>query len=179
MRAMHDAVLTGVGTVLADDPLLTCRLPGMHSSVRVVLDTTSRLPLTCRLVASAAQAPVWVLAGAGAAVDRAQALEAKGIEVLRVKEANGSLNLGAALKLLSERGITRLMVEAGPILATALLRADLVDEIALFRSPTAIGVEGLDALDGVALSALTQSSRFKAVAVEAVGTDTLELFERH
>ena len=179
MRAMHDAVLTGVGTVLADDPLLTCRLPGMHSSVRVVLDTTLRLSPTCRLVASAAQVPLWVLAGAGAAVDRAQALEGKGIEVLRVKEVDGRLDLGVALKLLSERGITRVMVEAGPILATALQRADLVDEIALFRSPTAIGAEGLDALDGVALSALIQSPRFKAVAVEAVGTDTLELFDRH
>jgi diaminohydroxyphosphoribosylaminopyrimidine deaminase/5-amino-6-(5-phosphoribosylamino)uracil reductase len=178
MRAMHDAVLTGVGTVLADDPLLTCRLPGMHSSVRIVLDTTLRLPPTCRLVASAAQLPLWVLAGAGTAVDRAQALEAKGIEVLRVKETDGRLDLGAALKVLSERGITRVMVEAGPILATALLGTDLVDEVALFRSPTAIGAEGLDALDGMALSALTQSPRFKAVAVEAVGTDTLELLER-
>jgi diaminohydroxyphosphoribosylaminopyrimidine deaminase/5-amino-6-(5-phosphoribosylamino)uracil reductase len=178
MRAMHDAVLTGVGTVLADDPLLTCRLPGMHSSARIVLDTTLRLPPTCRLVASAAQVPLWVLAGAGAAVERAQVLEAKGIEVLRIKAADGRLDLGAALKLLSERGITRVMVEAGPILATALQRADLVDEVALFRSPTAIGAEGLDALDGVTLSALTQSPRFKAVVVEEVGTDTLELFER-
>jgi len=178
MRAMHDAVLTGIGTVLADDPLLTCRLPGMHSSVRVVLDTTLRLASTCRLAASAAQVPLWVLAGAGAAADRAQALEAKGIEVLRVKEADGKLDLGAALKLLSERGITRVMVEAGPILATAFLRADVVDEVALFRSPTAIGAEGLDALDGAALSTLTQSPRFKAAAFEEVGTDTLELFER-
>ena len=178
MRAMHDAVLTGVGTILADDPLLTCRLPGMHSSVRIVLDTTLRLPPTCRLAASAAQVPLWVLAGAGAAVERAQGLEAKGILVLRVNDADGRLDLGAALKLLSERGITRVMVEAGPILATALQRADLVDEVALFRSPTAIGAEGLDALDGVALSALTQSPRFKAVVVEEVGTDMLELFER-
>ena len=129
-------------------------------------------------MASAAQVPLWVLAGAGAAAERAQALEAKGIEVLRVKGADRRLDLGAALKLLSERGITRVMVEAGPILATALQRADLVDEVALFRSPTAIGTEGLDALDGVALSALTQSPRFKAAVVEEVGTDTLELFER-
>ena len=63
MRAMNDAVLTGIGTVLTDDPLLTCRLPGTHSPVRVVLDSKLRLPLACRLVASARQVPLWVIAG--------------------------------------------------------------------------------------------------------------------
>src|SRR5438876_541887 len=63
MRAMNDAVLTGIGTVVADDPLLTCRLPGMHSPVRVVLDTMLRLPPACRLVASTPQTPLWVLTG--------------------------------------------------------------------------------------------------------------------
>jgi diaminohydroxyphosphoribosylaminopyrimidine deaminase / 5-amino-6-(5-phosphoribosylamino)uracil reductase len=176
MRAMHDAVLTGIGTVMADDPLLTCRLPGMHSPVRIVLDGTLRLPLAGRLVASARQTPLWVLTGEGAAREREQALKAKGVDVLRVKVINGRLDLGAVLKLLSERGITRLMVEAGPILATALVGADLVDEAALFRSPDAIGADGLDALDGLPLSALT--SQLKRVATEAIGGDTLELFER-
>jgi diaminohydroxyphosphoribosylaminopyrimidine deaminase / 5-amino-6-(5-phosphoribosylamino)uracil reductase len=178
MRAMHDAVLTGVGTVLADDPLLTCRLPGMHSSVRIVLDTMLRLPPTCRLVASAAQVPLWVVAGERAPLEREQALTVKGVEVMRGKAAESRIDLAAALALLSERGITRVMVEAGPILATALLTADLVDEAALFRAPTAIGADGLDALDDVGLSALTQSPRLERIAVEAVGTDTLELFER-
>jgi diaminohydroxyphosphoribosylaminopyrimidine deaminase/5-amino-6-(5-phosphoribosylamino)uracil reductase len=178
MRAMHDAVLTGVGTVLADDPLLTCRLPGMHSPLRIVLDTALRLPAACRLVASAAQVPLWVLAGERGSPERAEALEARGVEVLRVRDAGGRLDLAAALELLSERGITRLIVEAGPILATALLRADLVDEAALFRSPASIGPDGIDALDGVPLSALTQSPQLKPIAAETVGSDTLELFER-
>jgi diaminohydroxyphosphoribosylaminopyrimidine deaminase/5-amino-6-(5-phosphoribosylamino)uracil reductase len=178
MRAMNDAVLTGIGTVLADDPLLTCRLPGMHSPVRVVLDGGLRLPPSCRLVAGAWQTPLWVVTGEHASFEREQALRAKGVDVLRVKEANGGLDLVAALKCLAERGITQVMVEAGPILATALLRADLVDEGALFRSPTAIGADGIDALDGVALSTLTQSPRLRSVATENVGGDTLELFER-
>jgi diaminohydroxyphosphoribosylaminopyrimidine deaminase / 5-amino-6-(5-phosphoribosylamino)uracil reductase len=178
MRAMNDAVLTGIGTVLADDPLLTCRLPGIHSPVRVVLDAMLRLPPACRLLASARQTPLWVLTGEGAPPEREQALKAKGIEVLRVKDADGRLDLVAVLELLSERGITRLMVEAGPILATALVRADLVDEAALFRSPVVIGVDGIDALDGVALSALTRSSQLRSSATETVGSDTLELFER-
>ena len=91
---------------------------------------------------------------------------------------DGRLDLGAVLKLLAERGITRLMVEAGPILAAAFLRADLVDEAALFRSPAAIGPDGIDALDGLPLSALTQSPRLKTVGSEAVGRDMVETFER-
>jgi diaminohydroxyphosphoribosylaminopyrimidine deaminase / 5-amino-6-(5-phosphoribosylamino)uracil reductase len=178
MRAMHDAVLTGIGTVLADDPLLTCRLPGMHSPVRIVLDRTLRLPPACRLVAGAGQTPLWVLTGQRAALKDEMALRAQGAEVVRVQEANGRLDLIAVVKCLGERGITRLMVEAGPILTAALLHADLVDAAALFRSPKVIGADGLDALDGMAFSALTQSPRIRSISTEALGSDSLELFER-
>jgi diaminohydroxyphosphoribosylaminopyrimidine deaminase/5-amino-6-(5-phosphoribosylamino)uracil reductase len=184
MRAMNDAVLTGIGTVLSDDPLLTCRLPGMadRSPARVVLDGTLRLPLTSRLIATARQTPLWVVAGEAAPREREQALAAQGVDVLRVPlrvtDAGGKLDLVAVLKLLAERGITRLMVEAGPILAAALVRADLVDEAALFCAPTDIGPDGIDALDGLPLSALTQSPRLKAVGREAIGSDMVEMFER-
>lgn len=178
MRAMHDAVLTGIGTIMADDPLLTCRLPGMHSPVRVVLDRTLRVPPACRLVAGARQIPLWILTGEGAAAERESTLKAHGVEVLRVREAEGRLDLVVALKCLAERGITRLLVEAGPILSTALLRADLVDEASLFRSSAAIGADGIDALDGLALTALTQSPRLRSLSTERVGDDTLELYER-
>jgi len=178
LRAMNDAVATGIGTVLADDPLLTCRLPGMHSPVRAVLDATLRLPLASKLIASARQVPLWVATDAAVPRDREQALKAEGAEVLRVAASAGSLDLNALLKLLAERGITRLMVEAGPILATAFVRADLVDEVALFRAPSTIGPEGIDALDGLPLSDLTRSPQLKLVGNEAIGADTLELFER-
>jgi diaminohydroxyphosphoribosylaminopyrimidine deaminase / 5-amino-6-(5-phosphoribosylamino)uracil reductase len=178
MRSRSDAVLSGIGTVLADDPLLTCRLPGMRSPVRVVLDGALRLPLASKLVATARETPLWVVTGEAAPREQEQALVARGAEVLRVARTGGGLDLAACLKLLAKRGLSRVMVEAGPILATAFLRADLVDEAALFRSPTPIGPEGLDALDGLPLSALTRSPRLKAVGNEAIGADTLELFER-
>ena len=178
MRAMNDAVLTGTGTVLADDPLLTCRLPAMHSPVRVVLDTGLKLPLEARLVTSTEVVPVWVITGESADREREQALKMRGLDVQRVGEVGGRLDLGAALKLLSERGITRLMVEAGPILAASLVRAGLVDEAALFRSPAPIGADGIDALDGLPLSALTQSPQLRRLASESLGDDTLETFER-
>jgi diaminohydroxyphosphoribosylaminopyrimidine deaminase / 5-amino-6-(5-phosphoribosylamino)uracil reductase len=180
MRAMNDAVLTGIGTVLSDDPLLTCRLPGMEgrSPVRVVLDSMLRLPLESRLAQTARQTPLWVVAGEDAPRAREQGLVAAGVTVLRVPGTPDRLDLAAVLKFLARRGITRLMVEAGPIVAAAFLRADLVDEAVLLRSPSALGAGGIDALDGLPLSALTQSSRLKAVGTEAVGADRIETFER-
>src|SRR5262249_8088579 len=178
MRSRSDAVLTGIGTAVADDPLLTCRLPGMRSPVRVVLDATLRLPLASKLVATAREVPLWVVTSTAAARAREQALAAHGVDVARVPGTAVQLELPAGLKLLAQRGITRLMVESGPILAAAFLRADLVDEAALFRSPAVIGPDGIDALDGLPLSALTQSPRLNAVGRETIGADTVERFER-
>ncbi len=180
MRAMSDAVLTGIGTAIADDPLLTCRLPGMGgcSPVRVVLDAGLRIPLAGRLVATAREVPLWVVSGAAAVPEPARMLANRGAEVLPVAAHEGRLELTQVLKLFAERGITRLMVEAGPILSAAFVEADLVDEVALFRSPTAIGPEGIDGLEGLPLEALTRSSRLELVGTDTVGADTVELFWR-
>jgi diaminohydroxyphosphoribosylaminopyrimidine deaminase / 5-amino-6-(5-phosphoribosylamino)uracil reductase len=189
MRAMNDAVLTGIGTVLADDPQLTCRLPGMaaRSPVRVVLDAGLCLPLKSALVRSARETPVWVIAGAEAPSAAEVALAAHGVEVLRLGNAcsyppgqgtGRRLDLRAVLHVLGGRGITRLMVEAGPIVAAAFVTADLVDEAALLRGPAALGADAIDALEGMPLAVLTASPHLRLRGVEKAGADTIETFER-
>jgi diaminohydroxyphosphoribosylaminopyrimidine deaminase/5-amino-6-(5-phosphoribosylamino)uracil reductase len=180
MRAMHDAILIGIGTVLADDPLLTCRLPGMtqRSPVRLVLDSRLRLPLDARLVRSAAATPVWVFTTPTAPPAAEAALRARAIEVIRVAGAAKELDLAGVLTHLAGRGITRLMVEGGARVAAAFVAADMVDAAALFRSPNALGSDGIDALEGLPLTALTSSPRLAMHGEESLGADRLELYER-
>jgi diaminohydroxyphosphoribosylaminopyrimidine deaminase / 5-amino-6-(5-phosphoribosylamino)uracil reductase len=180
LRAQSDAIMIGIGTALADDPLLTCRLPGMerYSPVRIVLDSTLRLPLGSRLVHTARETPVWAFTEAHGPGAQRDALEAAGVEIIRAPGKAGSLDLSTVLDLLAERGTTRLMVEGGPTLAAAFVTADLVDEAVLFQSPKAVGDHGIDALEGLPLSALTQSPHLVNVRCGAVGADTYELFER-
>ncbi len=178
LRAQSDAIMVGIGTVLADDPLLTCRLPGMakDSPVRVIADSTLRLPLHSRLVQSARDIPVWALAGIGAPQDAEFKLLANGVEVLRSPESTDPLDLKDALELLAAKGITRLMVEGGPTLAAAFLAADLVDEAILFHSAKVVGADGIDALSSTAMTVLRQ--RLGLMDSEQVGPDRQQTFER-
>jgi diaminohydroxyphosphoribosylaminopyrimidine deaminase / 5-amino-6-(5-phosphoribosylamino)uracil reductase len=180
LRAQSDAIMIGIGTALADDPMLTCRLPGMadYSPVRIVLDGALRLTPMSRLVRTAREVPVWAITVTQGPRAAEEALAAEGVEILRAPDKAGRLDLSAVLKLLAERGITRLMVEGGPTLAAAFLAADLIDEAVLFQSPKTVGADGIDALEGLPLSALTQSPHLVSVRSEAVGVDAYELFER-
>jgi len=178
LRAQSDAVMIGIGTALADVPLLTCRLPGMarQSPVRIVLDSALRLPLGSRLVQTTRQTPLWLIAGTDAPRAAEQALRAQGVDVLRSGQSGNQLDLAEVFKLIAARGITRLMVEGGPTLVAALIAADLVDAAILFHSAKIVGDDGVDALDAAALAALTQ--RLKHVRSEPVGPDRQDIYER-
>lgn len=181
MRAMNDAVLTGIGTALSDDPLLTCRLPGMtgHSPVRVVLDSALRLPLQSRLVQGARETPLWVVAAPDADREKEAALLAAGAEIIRAPGKAGRLDLSGVVSALADRGITRLMVEAGPTIVASFLDEGLIDALAVIRSATSLGPDAIDAVEGRALTALTQAPHLKSCGVDTLGADTLELFERN
>lgn len=180
LRAQCDAVLIGIGTAMADDPLLTCRLPGMakRSPVRVVLDRALRLRGDGRLVHSAREVPLWVMTSDTAEAPAAAKLGAAGVQVLRVKALEHGLDLADVLRTLSDRGITRLMVEGGAQVARSFVEAGLVDEIWLLRGPNEIGADGVTALGALPLSAITQSSSFRLRANENLDRDTLTIYER-
>ncbi|WP_213772599.1 bifunctional diaminohydroxyphosphoribosylaminopyrimidine deaminase/5-amino-6-(5-phosphoribosylamino)uracil reductase RibD [Bradyrhizobium sp. dw_78] len=183
LRAQCDAVLTGIGTVLADDPLLTCRLPGMEarSPVRVVLDRALRLPGTSKLVHSAREIPLWVMTSELAEAPAAAKLGAAGAQIIRIAATSASppgLDLAAVLSALAEKGITRLLVEAGARVASSFVAAGLADEFWLLRGPRAIGADGIAALDALPLTAVTQSPAFRVRASEKLDEDTLTIYGR-
>jgi diaminohydroxyphosphoribosylaminopyrimidine deaminase/5-amino-6-(5-phosphoribosylamino)uracil reductase len=178
MRAMNDAIMVGIGTVLSDNPLLTCRLPGMEarSPVRVVLDAQLRVPLATSVVATVRETPTWIVASRKASTIAGEILEQKGCKVFRVDDEDGRLDLDAVLKTLANEGITRLMLEGGPTLAASFVAADLVDEAALLYSEKLIGDGGIAPLEGMPLDAL--NGHLRAAGSERFGPDTLEIYER-
>jgi diaminohydroxyphosphoribosylaminopyrimidine deaminase/5-amino-6-(5-phosphoribosylamino)uracil reductase len=146
------------------------------SPVRVVLDTRLRLPVASALATSARATPVWVVTAPDVPPEPARLLREAGVEQLQAPAAGARLDLVAVLRLLAARGITRLMVEGGPIAAASFVTADLVDEAVLFRSAKPIGPDGIDALDGMALETLT--GRLRSLGREPVGEDSVEFFVR-
>lgn len=176
LRAESDAILVGIGTALADDPDLTCRLPELkgRSPVRLVLDRLLLLPLTSRLVHTAEKVPVIAVVSPDdtlrdeAWLARRAALEKAGVEIV---EAGTFLDL---LRQLAGRGFSSLMVEGGARIAEEFLKAGLVDRIWLFEGPGTIGESGVS-------SPITSGhlpAGFELVSDETMGEDRLEIFER-
>ena len=182
LRAQCDAILVGIGTVQADDPLLTCRLPGMeaHSPVRIVLDRALRIPGTSKLVHSARETPLWVMTSNLSEAPAAMKLGAAGAQVIRVATTSTppGLDLSAVLHALSEKGITRLLVEGGARVASSFVTLGLADEIWLLRGADPVGADGIAALDALPLTSITQSPAFRVRASETLQKDTLTIYER-
>jgi diaminohydroxyphosphoribosylaminopyrimidine deaminase / 5-amino-6-(5-phosphoribosylamino)uracil reductase len=178
MRGRHDAVMAGIGTVLADDPALTCRLPRFKPvpDVRVVVDTTLRLPPASTLARTAREAPVWALHGPEAPAERRRALAEAGVVLMEVAAGQGGLDLAAALRALGGAGLTRVLVEGGAGLAGGLLRAGLADRLAWFHAPAVLGADALPATQPLGAT-LAGMPRFERVRAGAAGIDWLTELE--
>ena len=178
LRAESDAILVGIGTALADDPELTCRLPGLEdrSPLRIVLDPRLELSVGSKLAQGAREVPVIVVADAGAAPDREafqrrrEDLEAAGVEVLNADPRR----LDVLLEALASRGISSLLVEGGARTAQSFLEAGLVDRLLLFHGPQTIGEGGVRSpfMAGAPPPGFTLRGRAR------FGDDTLEDYER-
>ena len=178
LRGTHDAVLVGVGTVLADDPALTCRIAGFRRvpGVRVVLDGRLRTPLSSQLAVTARDVPTWLLHGPEAPAAARAALAALGVRLIEVEGGEGRMT--AALAALGAAGLTRVLAEGGAGVAGALLGAGLVDGIAWFHAPGVMGGDGLAAATEFGVRALADMPRFRRVAVRSVGADVWTELER-
>lgn len=170
LRAEAGAVMTGIGTVLADDPSLNVRLPGEWAPpIRVVLDRQLHMSATARMLSLPGRTVI--LTDESVDSVAAQALTRAGAELHRIAATNGRLDLLAALKLLGSFELNEILVEAGPTLAGALLEAELVDELIIYVAPCLLG----DAARGLAhlpqLTGLSQRLQLHIDDIRAVGTD--------
>ncbi len=171
MRHASDAILTGVGTVLADDPALTDRTgsPRRRRLLRVVLDAELRTPVASQLVRSAA-GDVLVFCGEDAAEDAEARLVESGVQVMRVRSLEGRLDLGDVLAELGAREMMSLLVEAGAQVNGALLRADLVGRVVLFRGTKRLGPNAVPFAEGVTVAEVQK--RMQKVVRSTFGEDT-------
>lgn len=171
MRARADAIGIGIGTALADNPLLTVRdAPAPRvPPARVVFDRAARLPLDSQLVQGAGTGPLIVLSD-GTSTRREAALKAAGVEVVRAGD------LPAALVALRGRGVQHLLVEGGALLASALMTAGLVDRLIIIQAPVILGREAVNAFSGVPPQRAQSATRLRVISRRAFGADLMTTY---
>ncbi|HEY1708380.1 MAG TPA: bifunctional diaminohydroxyphosphoribosylaminopyrimidine deaminase/5-amino-6-(5-phosphoribosylamino)uracil reductase RibD [Rhizomicrobium sp.] len=177
LRARSDAILIGIGTALADDPELTCRLPGLEkfSPLRVILDSKLRLSERSQLAGTAKPISTIVFT----VTEGGDALRTRGVEVIRVASgANGRPDIAAVLKELAQRGVNHLLVEGGASIHAAFLDGNYADRLEVFRAPILLGGAGRSSVDPLAAPGLADAPRFAAEFRHNLGPDLVEGFVR-
>ena len=177
LRAHADAVMVGRKTVEDDNPELTCRLPGLanRSPRRVVLDPKFRISQQLNMFQTAQRVPIIIFGAAG----ETPPAYPPGVEARQVAvDADGRLDLEAVLQSLAKDGVTRVLVEGGPTISSALLAADLADEIVIARGTEPLGAAGRKPFGEQGLEALDDRARWQLFDQRAIGADTLTLHRR-
>ncbi|MEJ8559940.1 bifunctional diaminohydroxyphosphoribosylaminopyrimidine deaminase/5-amino-6-(5-phosphoribosylamino)uracil reductase RibD [Yoonia sp. GPGPB17] len=176
MRATHDAVMVGAGTVRADDPSLTVRGLGIvQQPVRVVVSRAMKIPATNQLAKTASDTPVWLCHGTGADVADWTAMGAISLPCAIVAK---QVDPQAVMTTLADQGITRVFCEGGGMLAASLLNAGLVDQLVVFSAGAAIGAEGTPMLSAMGVDKLADAAQFALESVRPVGSDICHIWTK-
>jgi len=173
LRAIHDAILVGIDTVLADNPRLTVRLVKGRNPTRIILDSRLRMPLDSEVVRNRNEAPVLIATTAHADKERRSQLQELGVEVLEVPpDASGGIDLKHLLRALGERNISSLLVEGGAKVITSFLRQKLVDKLVVAIAPKIMG-RGIDAVGELNITQISQALKLNFQKVSRVGEDVI------
>ena len=176
LRDISDAIIVGVGTVLSDDPKLTCRIPGGRDPIRIVVDSEARTPPSAAVirVAKRSTAPTVIAIGPNANTRRCTTLERAGAELLLCKARQGRIDLDDLLAKLGERGLLSVLVEGGPTLSGSFVDAGLIDKICTFIAPTLIGgAQALGSVLGLGAAEPARAMHLGEIEVAQVGADLL------
>ena len=172
LRATHDAVLVGVGTAVADDPRLTVRLVPGHSPLRIVVDSTLRIPLDRQVLTDGA-APTLIVTTARAPAERLRAVEACGVEVMIARQDTSErVDLGDLLARLRRRGVRSVLIEGGGAVITSALRGQLVDELVVCIAPKLIG-DGIAAVHDLNILRMGDALTFTRSEFEPLDDDII------
>tara|TARA_B100000780_G_scaffold272993_2_gene235957 strand:- start:851 stop:1930 length:1080 start_codon:yes stop_codon:yes gene_type:complete len=173
LRAVHDGILCGIGTIKTDDPHLTTRVDGLvHKSVRIILDSALSITEDANVVQSARDEPLWIFYETGEPAHK-MALQDMGADLFQCN----TRNLSSILKILSERGLTRILVEGGPHIHQSFIKAGLFDDIAVFQSPVKLG-GGVPAFTDFSPDSINKALNLIVKKRIYLGDDTLTLYIR-
>ena len=181
LRSKHDAILTGIGTVLADNPILNTRIGGLEnrSPTRIIMDTKLRLPVDSQIVSTAAEYKTIICTTSAAETSKKKHIESFGLQVLTLTgNKSGGVSLIETLEVLSSKGINNVLVESGGTLTTEFLKSDLIDELLVYRAPIVLGGDGRAAVEALGILDLSAATAFERTGITSIGTDLVETYKR-
>ncbi|PJB72360.1 MAG: riboflavin biosynthesis protein RibD [Alphaproteobacteria bacterium CG_4_9_14_3_um_filter_47_13] len=177
IRAVHDAILVGVGTVLADDPQLTVRLENYNNDpVRIIIDCDLKTPMTSQILQKGAADKTWFLCGSHVTEDRRDDFRNMGAKLVSLESRSGFFAPDVLLKELAKQGITRLFIEGGGVTLTGFLKAGLVDRLYWFRAPKLVGADGMNAIQPLGIYEIEEAIDLELEQRIMLDKDILEVW---